>query len=539
MTQTVTVTDNQAPVIAATEPVTANTDAGACSARVEISAPEASDNCAVGTPTGTRSDNLALDAAYPVGTTTITWNVTDANGNAAAAVTQTVTVTDNQAPTIACVSNQTRANNPGTCSYTVIGNEFDPTSSDNCSVASITNDYNNSSTLAGAVFNEGTTTVTWTVVDAAGNTSRCSFTVTVNNTAPAITSISGPEGPVQVGADVHLSATFTDNNLASATWRLMANGTTVSEYTCTNCISGNNITGTFKPTPGVYTVELEVNDRCGATTRLLYEYVVVYDPNGGFVTGGGWIESPAGAMLGDKSGVKGRANFGFNAKYKTGKNNTTEVDGHTNFQFRDGDLHFSSIEHEDMSLVISGKKATYTGWGTVNGKGRHRFRVIAIDGDVNGGGPDEFRIKIWGDNSNSDVLYDNQRGVSESSDLATVLGGGSIVIHKPAANGKSTTTSSKLIAETTVEPEIAKFYNYPNMFTDKTTIVFSLDKSESYLLEVFDIRGVLIKKVDMGVAEAGKLYEFGFDGSNLSKGMYIGRLTTPSGSKSIKMILNK
>ncbi|RAI91695.1 T9SS type A sorting domain-containing protein, partial [Algoriphagus yeomjeoni] len=179
-----------------------------------------------------------------------------------------------------------------------------------------------------------------------------------------------------------------------------------------------------------------VTAQAGGCTESEEVFLPVYDPAGGFVTGGGWIDSPPLAMTGDKANVVGKANFGFNAKYKTGKNNTNEVDGNTNFQFKAGDLHFSSATHDDMQLVISGAKATYTGTGTVNGAGDHKFRVIAIDGDLSGGGGvDKFRIMIWENNSSSTLLYDNKRGVSESGDDATEIGGGSIVIHKPTGKG--------------------------------------------------------------------------------------------------------
>ncbi|MHC4559748.1 MAG: PKD domain-containing protein [Planctomycetota bacterium] len=47
---------------------------------------------------------------------------------------------------------------------------------------------------------------------------------------------------------------------------------------------------------GIYTVTLEVTDILGNTdTETLM--VVVYDPEGGFVTGGGWIDSPEGAYV--------------------------------------------------------------------------------------------------------------------------------------------------------------------------------------------------------------------------------------------------
>jgi hypothetical protein len=48
--------------------------------------------------------------------------------------------------------------------------------------ATITNNFNNSNTLAGAVFPKGITTVIWTVTDAHGNTANCTTTITVNST---------------------------------------------------------------------------------------------------------------------------------------------------------------------------------------------------------------------------------------------------------------------------------------------------------------------------------------------------------------------
>jgi hypothetical protein len=40
-----------------------------------------------------------------------------------------------------------------------------------------------------------------------------------------------------------------------------------------------------------------------------------------------------------------------------------------------------------------------------------------------------FRIKIW-DRAIDAMVYDNQMGASDDADPATVIGGGSIVVHK-------------------------------------------------------------------------------------------------------------
>ncbi len=64
--------------------------------------------------------------------------------------------------------------------FIVDGTLLDATASDNCEVTSITNDFNTFSSLDGATFDIGTSTVTWEVVDNAGNSSSCSFEVTIS-----------------------------------------------------------------------------------------------------------------------------------------------------------------------------------------------------------------------------------------------------------------------------------------------------------------------------------------------------------------------
>jgi len=61
----------------------------------------------------------------------------------------------------------------------------DPMPTDNCGIASYTNDYNNTSD-ASDFYPTGVTLVTYTVTDSAGNTTTCSFTVTVIDDLPPV-----------------------------------------------------------------------------------------------------------------------------------------------------------------------------------------------------------------------------------------------------------------------------------------------------------------------------------------------------------------
>ncbi len=284
----------------------------------------------------------------------------------------------------------------------------------------------------------------------------------------------------------------------------------------------------------VYIVKAVAGSGCDQSEA----YLPVYDPNGGFVTGGGWIDSPANAM---ESGVTGKANFGFNAKYKSGKNNTTEVDGNTNFQFKAGDLNFSSSSHTAMSLVISGAKATYTGEGTINGLGNYEFRLIAIDGDLLGNTADKFRIKIWEKGVPSNVVYDNRRGASEAADDASLLGGGSIVIHKPKGN-KESESLSKPIAITKTPIEIRMINNLeiaPNPVYDRAEIRVSMLQDAFVKIKLFDLSGRMVRDIYSGKISAGMEQIINFEKSNLMSGMYILKVYSENGQTMEKQIVIK
>ena len=211
----------------------------------------------------------------------------------------------------------------------------------------------------------------------------------------------------------------------TALWSWGDSGTstgTVTEANGAGTVSGNH---TYTAA-GVYTLTLTVTDNLGASGQSSFQYVVAYDPTGGFVTGGGWINSPAGAYVANPS-LTGKANFGFDSRYKKGANVPT---GNTQFSFNVGNLDFHSTSYD--WLVVAGAKAQYKGSGQINGAGNDAFMLTAIDGALPGGhGQDKFRIKIW-DKTSGNTIYDNQVGASDTSDTAvptTVLGGGSIVIH--------------------------------------------------------------------------------------------------------------
>ena len=93
---TVTVVDNQAPVITCPANITATTPIGSCTAVVPYTV-TSSDNCPG--VTQVLIAGLASGSAFPIGVTTVTWRATDASGNISTC-SFTVTVLDGQLPVI-------------------------------------------------------------------------------------------------------------------------------------------------------------------------------------------------------------------------------------------------------------------------------------------------------------------------------------------------------------------------------------------------------------------------------------------------------
>ncbi|MDN3656743.1 HYR domain-containing protein [Ferruginibacter paludis] len=142
-----------------------------CSGPILLGTPATADNCSVASVTSN------APASFPLGTTTVTYTVTDASGNTATA-TQVVIVTDSVKPTITAPAALTIGTNAA-CTAAGI-NLGTPVTADNCAVASVTNN-------APSVFALGATTVTWTVTDSSGNSATATQVVTVQDTLkPAI-----------------------------------------------------------------------------------------------------------------------------------------------------------------------------------------------------------------------------------------------------------------------------------------------------------------------------------------------------------------
>jgi hypothetical protein len=255
----------------------------------------------------------------------------------------------------------------------------------------------------------GTTTVTLTVND--GELSDVdTVNVTVEDTSPPEIFISEPTlyGLYAAG---DLALDFSAYDLVSG-W--LDPPALCGKLADTSGYSPSVVPG-FVPGPGVYTFVVSAEDQASNYAESEPVLFTVYDPDGGFVTGGGWIDSPEGALAAAPL-LSGKANFGFVSKYKKGASTPT---GNTEFQFYAGGLNFHSSSYE--WLVVTGSDyARFKGTGTImDVPGDFKFMLWAGDSE-----PDTFRIRIWEENEETaeeTLIYDN--GMNQP------IGGGSIIIH--------------------------------------------------------------------------------------------------------------
>lgn len=445
--------DTEDPTITAPPAVTLYTGPGATSCGVTVNdldtalgIASTSDNCPGVT---VARSGVPVGNVFSVGQTTITHTATDASGNTATA-TQTVTVIDNTPPNITSESANPASLWPPNhtmrdvnVNYTAVDN-----CSSNCTLTVTSNEPENGT-------GDGDTAPDWEVIDphhvrlraeraALGNGRIYTITITCRDDASNATSrnvtvfvahnITGPTSGTafKIGTSVNFAGTFWDvpGRTHTAQWTFDDALSTAGKVVEPSGSKPGTVTGTYAfTTPGVYQIKLKVTDSSGQTSWVdtagdVEAIVVIYDPNGGYTIGGGYIATPAGSYPADPSKIR-KFSFGFNSKYA----NATNPKGETQIHFAEGGLEFNALNYD--YLAMSGARAQFRGFGKVNGESGYNFILTVIDGQLKGGGGvDKFRIKIWNKTTGA-IIFDSQMGASDAADPSTPVGtGSSIVIQK-------------------------------------------------------------------------------------------------------------
>jgi hypothetical protein len=171
----VTVNDTEAPALTCPAPMNLFTATNTCSAVANYTNPAFTDNCAPTTGTAVRISGLVSGSAFSLGNSNVVFQATDAAGNTRRC-TMVVTVTDNQLPVITCPAPVVVNGTGSPCAATVFYGST--TASDNC--ADTLTPFLVTGLSSGSQFPAGVTTNTFRAVAPNGQSSECTFSVTVN-----------------------------------------------------------------------------------------------------------------------------------------------------------------------------------------------------------------------------------------------------------------------------------------------------------------------------------------------------------------------
>jgi len=248
---------------------------------------------------------------------------------------------------------------------------------------------------------------------------------------PRVSNVSATPNPVPIGTPIELTATLDDTETggsvsAAAAYSIDGGAAVPMEAVDGSFDEAVEEVGATLPaftSVGVREICVAGIDAAGNVSTPECIVLAVYDPAAGFVTGGGWIDSPAGAYPAEPDAA-GKASFGFVSRYRDG---ASTPDGQTQLRLRQAGLTFHSEAYD--TLVVLGAEARYGGSGRVDGDSGYSFLVAVVDGDLAGDGIDRFRLVIRHTASGT-VVYDSQPGDADTAPATTPLGGGNVTIHQ-------------------------------------------------------------------------------------------------------------
>jgi len=248
-----------------------------CDALVTVNPPVITDVCQTATYTITNdyTGTATATANYPVGTTTVTWTIRDNSGSVTTCV-QTVTVIDNLDPVItACPASVSEDIAPDQCTKSDV--TIDPLIyTDNCSSTltyTIVDAVGGTTSGTGIIsstysYGVGANLITYVVTDASGNSTTCTFTVTIRRLDIPPASIACPGNPSPVNIISGCDALVTVNPPVITDVCQTATFTITNDYTGTATATANYPVGTT-------TVTWTIRDNSGGVTTCVQTVTVI------------------------------------------------------------------------------------------------------------------------------------------------------------------------------------------------------------------------------------------------------------------------
>lgn len=243
--------------------ITETLPAGTGNMNVSWTEPTATTTCPASSLTSvTQTDGLANGSSFWTGTHTITYGASDQCGNTTScSFTVTLVSASQGGIALACPNDITVTAQNGNATVTWIT----PSATTTCPTNATATVTQTAGAVSGSSFAVGTHTITYTATDMCGNTTSCSFTITVENGQSTVSFTTCPS---------NAAATAAPGMTANVSW-------TEPTATSTGC---NNNTVTIAQTTGgtngsgfaigTHTITYSATNSCGASATCSFDVVV-------------------------------------------------------------------------------------------------------------------------------------------------------------------------------------------------------------------------------------------------------------------------
>ena len=281
-------------------------------------------------------------------------------------------------------------------------------------------------------------------------------------------------------------------NRHTAKWLIdgtaVANGTVTEPSGNQN----GKVTGSYKfNAAGVYKLQMNVTDQNGIinyanTNGDLDAIVVVYDPNGANAFGGGWFSSQAGALKNSPLAT-GKASYGFAVNYR----NAAKPKGETQFEFKVGTFEFNALNFEYLAVSNSKAQFKGTG-KIIGGQSGVAFTMTVTDGALDGTGIDKIRMKIYNKNTGAIIYDNQPGASDADNPVAAVGANSVIVIQGNQSNSSMTKAVAVEVPENITADglEITANPNPSNSYF--SVKVRTNNIKEKIVLQVYDVNGKML-----------------------------------------------
>ncbi|MBW7465651.1 T9SS type A sorting domain-containing protein [Pontibacter aydingkolensis] len=105
-----------------------------------------------------------------------------------------------------------------------------------------------------------------------------------------------------------------------------------------------------------------------------------------------------------------------------------------------------------------------------------------------------------------------------------------------SSGAKLTSQTSSSIQSTEQLKADDQLTAYPIPFAERTTLEFKAERSGKYEINLYDMKGTLIRQLKSGTAKEGEVTQIEVDGRSMADGMYLARMVSGSGAKTVKLL---